>query len=98
MDKKANQDNNQTQQIPLINCRGKGYRALVGLVLQDRYKIGAQIDQGTQGRVFDILDLNRKDSKPFLCIKFSENYKSLSQEIRTISRMRKVFKRANENT
>ena len=40
MDRTKDPFDNNTQQIPLINCRGKGYPALVGLVLQDRYKIG----------------------------------------------------------
>jgi len=45
--------------------------------------------------VFEIIDTHVKDSSTQLVIKFSENYKVLTQEIRTISRMRKAFKKRN---
>ena len=44
--------------------------------------------------MFQCQDLEKREgSTTQLCIKFSENYKVLTQEIRTISRMRKAFKK-----
>jgi hypothetical protein len=81
--------------VPSFKC--KGYSELQGIILQERYEVGAQIDAGTQGRVFEITDLQRREgSTTELCIKFSENYKVLTHEIRTISRMRKVFKKSRD--
>ena len=78
----------------VIECHGKGYKALKGQILQNRYLIGDFIDEGGQGKIYSVVD-TKKDSegKIPLVIKLSEDYESVTEEISILKKLRKEQKR-----
>ena len=49
----------QEKSTELINTGGKGFEGLVGQVLQNRYRIGELLDEGSQGKVFEGVDITK---------------------------------------
>ena len=43
--------------IETLDCKGLPLDDLKGVVIQRRFKLGAQIDKGCSGRVYDVEDL-----------------------------------------
>ena len=52
---------------------------LTGCILKRRYLIGRQLDRGSFGRVFKVIDLQAQDTA--LVIKVCEDYKLFAKEI-----------------
>ena len=40
-----------------VDANTKGLKAIKGLVLQERFKVGKMIDKGSHGSIFDCKDL-----------------------------------------
>ena len=53
-------------------------KALNGITLSRRFKIGKTIDGGSYGKIFECQDLQNGQK---LVLKFSEDYKILAKEI-----------------
>ena len=81
----------QEKSTELINTGGKGFEGLVGQVLQNRYRIGELLDEGSQGKVFEGVDITKDQlTQTPLIIKFSEQYEALAKEIRILKKLRKM--------
>ena len=61
-----------------LDSKGKGIKALNGITLSRRFKIGKTIDGGSYGKIFECQDLQNGQK---LVLKFSEDYKILAKEI-----------------
>jgi len=70
-----------------MECYGNGYEALVGNILQDRYKIGNFIDKGNQGSIYELTEISKPLTK--MIIKVSEDYDSITEEIKVLKKLRK---------
>jgi hypothetical protein len=60
---------------------------LVGNILQDRYKIGNFIDKGNQGSIYELTEIAKPLTK--MIIKVSEDYDSITEEIKVLKKLRK---------
>ena len=87
---KLNTNQSKSAKTEVIECDGKGYASLTGKVLQDRYKIGEFIDKGNQGSIFEITEIAKPQTK--MIIKVSEDYDSITEEIKTLKKLRKSQK------
>tara|TARA_B110000285_G_scaffold50421_1_gene57287 strand:+ start:155 stop:490 length:336 start_codon:yes stop_codon:yes gene_type:complete len=59
-----------------------------------KYKVGEKIGSGSQGSVYDLLDLEKPSRK--MAIKFSMNTEKQNEEIKVLKTIRKVYKINNE--
>lgn len=65
---------------------------LTGCILKRRYLIGRQIDCGSFGRVFKVIDLQSQDTP--LVIKVCEDYKLFAKEISAMLNIERKLKNA----
>ena len=56
--------------------------ALENLLLQERYQVGPQINEGQYGTIFDVEDLKEKSESDRLVIKISQFSEDAAREIK----------------
>lgn len=83
----TNSTSKNSNKTEVIECNGQGYQALVGSVLQGRYKIGNFIDKGNQGSIYEVTENQKSSTK--MIIKVSEDYDSITEEIKVLKKLRK---------
>ena len=86
----TNSTSKNSNKTEVIECNGQGYQALVGSVLQGRYKIGNFIDKGNQGSIYEVTENQKSSTK--MIIKVSEDYDSITEEIKVLKKLRKSQK------
>lgn len=63
-----------------------------GLILKDRYKVLQYIDEGQQGSVYSVEDLQKEIKGP-LVAKFSQEKETLAKEIRYLKKVYKFWEK-----
>ena len=61
-----------------------------GLILKDRYQVKGFLDEGLQGQVYIVRDLQSPDPR-YLAAKFSEDKEDLAKEIRYMKKVHTVY-------
>ena len=49
----------QEKTTELLYTHGERFDGLIGQILQERYRIGKLIDEGSQGKVFEAIDITK---------------------------------------
>ena len=66
-----------------------------GLILKDRYQVEGFLDEGQQGQVYIVRDLQSPDQR-HLAAKFSEDKEDLAKEIRYMKKVYSVFNKERD--
>ena len=72
-------DINSTQ---TIDCQGEGFEALLGKVVQERFKVIKPLSNGSYGSVLEVRDL--QDTSKHHVIKIQKSEKMIYDEIQAI--------------